>query len=751
MRSQQKKSKISKPSHAEQFSRRGIITTLSAGALAGVAFKDSIIDPEPAYAAELTLAGLESRIDKIAVYASVDRFPGMDPTGKTSSATALKAAMKAVPDGGTLIIPPGEYLVDSIISAGRLNISIYGYGAKLVQTVKGSSIISLSQTFTIIKASAVTAYNGTGNNSQNTTAADAAMFTTATATGWKKGDLVRIISDDVNADARPGAGGLASRTGEFAVVSSTEGTTVRLVGMLRDKYLTNVRVALMPKATIRIYGLEVATSDSGLNEVGGYGTLISLTGLYKPILKDIRSGQAGNQLIQFTACYGYLVDNLDAGYAVNKPDTNPAQLGYSIMDNCSSYGVIQNSIMRYVRHAYTDDTPRIAAADDTKFQYYGKTYGTRVINSHSLGTSGAAWDTHHCSENVSFHACSASHGGPGAPAFNLRGKGHSVTDGRAINMTIGVSVITESNGGESHGHTISNMYVKDASKTAVAVSIHPKGHTQAGVRDTRRNVTVDGLRVENTPTLFGIVNAKVKASNVDYTLSEGVDGVQYSVLKNQNSVFSLKNSDIDYTDNMKGTLEFCTALATTESVSPKTNVTSLKNVRFDMTPAVAARVARVISGPTHIVKMRDVELSHPLKYLVGDYAPGSSLQWRVDYEDAVAGSDANSGFHSYTNAAISSELKNVWASYERDITVQLSNTVKTTVTQLAPFQPGRLKGSILRFWVSGPEPVTVKHGSVVSATAVNYRTETKTKADKIMSAGSVTSFLWNGAVWMEIS
>lgn len=736
----------------QEFNRRNILAGLGAGMLAGGVANQTFFNPTEAYAAELSLTELETRIDRLAVYASPERFPGMDPTGATSSSAAIKTAMKAVPDGGTLIIPPGEYLVDSIISIGKFNITIYGYGAKLVQSAKGFSIISLAQKFSPVKASAVTTYSTTGNNPQNTTASDAATFTTATPTGWKAGEIIKIISDDPNVDARPAATGLASRSGEFAVVASTAGTTVKLVGMLRANYTTNVRVSVMPKDTIRIYGLEVATTDAGLETPGGYGALISITGLYKPILKDIRCAQAGNQLIQFTSCYGYIVDNLDAGYAVNKAEIDPAQLGYGIMDNCSSYGLIQNSILRYVRHAYTDDTPRITAGDDSKFHQYGKTYGTKVVNSHALGSSGVSWDTHHCSENVTFHGCSASHGGAGAAGFQLRGKGHSVIDCQSINMSIGLAVINEPNGGESYGHVANNMYVKDASKTAVAVSIHPKGHpAAAGVRDTKRNLTINGLYVDNAPTLFGVINSKVKASQVDYILPEGTDASSYVAVKNQNSDFSLYDSELDYTQNVKGKLEFFTALSAPDAVSPKNAVLAVKNVKLSMSDQVATRVERVVSGPAHIITARDVELSHALKYMMGDYEAGSSFKWSVTPQNSVANSDTNSGFHTFTDSAIAKDLKNVWSSYDRDITVELNNKQKT-VTVLAPFPAGKIRGSILRFWVSGVQPVTVKHGSVVlNKVTTNYRTQTLLKKDKVMAVGTVTSFLWNGTAWIEIN
>jgi hypothetical protein len=445
-----KKTKTQNNSSDKTLSRRGMLASLGLGAAGVIVLENSFFptDPLPAYAVEtneeLSLTKLAERINQIAVHASPDRFPGIDPTGATSSSDALKAAIKTVPKGGSFIIPPGDYIIDDNIANAQFNISIYGYGAKLIQNTAGKSVFVLdSKIPNFTSVSSIGTYKSSGSAS-STFETDLPVLNTAVATGWKKGDLVKVYSDDEIPEARPGTDGKASRFGEFAVVAYTQGNKVFLVGSLREKYTTkNVRVALVPKDTIRIYGLEIETKQAGIDKTGGYGALFVLKGLYKPIIKDVRCAQAGNQVIQFVGVYAYLVDNLDIGFAENKALTSPQQLGYGVLDNSSSFGVIQNSNMRFVRHAYTDDTPRVAANDNTNIAYYGRTFGTKIINCNSLGTSAHSWDTHHSSEGVMFISCSASNGGPGAAGFGLRGKNHTVIDGRINNMYTGVSVYTE--------------------------------------------------------------------------------------------------------------------------------------------------------------------------------------------------------------------------------------------------------------------------------------------------------------------
>ncbi|URM86118.1 minor tail protein [Gordonia phage BiggityBass] len=175
----------------------------------------------------------------VAVAATPEKFPGIDPTGTSDSTAGIQAAVAATPNGGTLIIPPGEYRVSATITNGGKSLLVSAYGARFTNYGTGS-VFSLSGGYesTIAVSSLV---EGTVQETENSL--PAVILTVANAPAWKKGDAVKLVSDDIIPGGRPETGASQRRLGQYFTVHESSGTTITLMGALDDPMATNLRVA----------------------------------------------------------------------------------------------------------------------------------------------------------------------------------------------------------------------------------------------------------------------------------------------------------------------------------------------------------------------------------------------------------------------------------------------------------------------------------------------------------------------------
>lgn len=729
------------------FGRRNLLAGLGLGVAGGMV---SGVFPEvagttPAYAAtgDLTPAQLLARINEIAVYISAANFPDIYPGTTQDSGPGIRSAIATVPVGGTAIFAPGTYRINTgSVNNGKKDITLSGYGVTFIQGSKAplfSASVSTKEQGTIYRVNTLTQVIEPGTG-QVDSPGRKAKLTTDVSTGFKSGQLVKVFSNDVNPDARTQVEAIASRLGEYAVVEQGSGKTFFLTGKLRETYNTqnNVRVVAAPTASIRLEGFEVISDTPALTGEG-YGALIQLAGLHRPTLRDIRCSQASNQVIQVVGCFGYLIDNLDVGYAVNKPLDSPAKLGYAVLDNSGFMGTVRNSNMRFIRHAYTDDTSRIAA-DEPSIIHYGRTFGTKIISCHALGTGSTSFDTHQASEAVEFIACTAVNGGPGMSGFQLRGKKHSVIDCKSIGMHHGLTVITESaKGGESYGHLVQNFSAIDCFAAALSVTVHPDGHPLAGQRQKMRTLFVDGLYAENCRHMLYASNAVVEVKNFEFQATEGVDGEEQFFVRTTNSETTVENGTVDFRKNLRGVPRYLVvSLATPENPA----ITTMRNVRVKHNADVAKRASRFMGGANHKVTLKNVSWDYSFAAMPGDFGPGSSLNWTCEYSESDPRSDLSSSFYYYAEDAIGKDLTSVWAADEKEVLVQIQPKGKNVTFK--PFPKGRVRGMKVSFWSAGAGTATILNGTAANTGNINAE-------NRVLQVGNRVTYQWDGTRWREIS
>lgn len=454
------------------------------------------------------LPDLSQTYGSYSVLATPERFPGIDPTGETDSATGLQAAIDAVPEGGTVIVPLGNYAIGARIFKSGKSFTIQAFGARFIKTVNDALFDfhgSYEPPMTVSSLNPATITDDTAGSTLGT-----AITVESGPTGWVRGDIVKVYGDDVIPGGRPGSRGMEARVGQFLIVSNVTGDVINCLGTLDDPYSTNIRVAKLTNKAVHIRGGIFATDPLGLT--GSWTTnMIQFRSMIGPTVRDVQIESTSYTGFRFTGCYGYTVDSCEVNYARN--DNAGGINGYGVQDSSSSYGRVTNYRARRVRHAYTDSSPFIAGTADPA--NYGRSFGTRISNSVAYGTANTAWDTHSWSQNITFSDVQAV---SSYKAFNARGRKHKFIDCSAIKCEAGGLCITnEVAGGESWGHYVKDFYAEDVPVRAIEANLNPAGSVSAGLRETRQS-TINGATIlAGGQDSIYILNASVRLDGLRFT------------------------------------------------------------------------------------------------------------------------------------------------------------------------------------------------------------------------------------------
>lgn len=376
------------------------------------------------------------------VYATTANFSGIDPTGTSDSGAGLTAAFNAVPDRGTLLIPPGTYLYSTVLTWQNKNVRIIAYGAKFLRTAATGAIVlqgSMGTTYTISSITeAIDTSFARGEQLPVTT-----LVLGSTPSGWVVGDYVKVAADDW---APPTTN---IRAGQVMQVISISGTTVKLAGYLRDNYTTNPRVARMPGGAAAPYkviweGGEFRDNDTLLAsgtmayaalqasrlvdpEIFGVRfTALTSPGLYLGHTYRARASITADRLLDGGSVYGYGCD--DGGEFT-----------------------VATVWANRIRHAYTTGPNQAGAGGNVGDM--GRVYGSKVYGI-AIGASQVAWDVHGDADNVTFIDCSAINCYYG---FQLRGINNKIIGGRIDGPCYpGAVVVSTSDTSDTHtyGHYV---------------------------------------------------------------------------------------------------------------------------------------------------------------------------------------------------------------------------------------------------------------------------------------------------------
>lgn len=650
-----------------------------------------------------------------------DDYGVLDKTGAADAYTPLQAALNATPNGGSLTIRPGVYaLSQPLVSTGK-SVHIKADGVKIVYSGTGAALSlngSYGQTFYVSGTTKATvAIDGV-------TTPVMELATTENAP-YRPGDTVKIVADNLIPGGRPEALGFGARTGQFATVHSVAGNVVRIIaGDFIDPMTVNVRMAKLNSYTATVTGMTFSvpagTVDASLSRA------IRFADLHKPIARNIDIEQAGAEGVLFVSCYGYLADNVSVGFGNNNPGNN--QYGYGVSDCMSSYGVVQNLKARFVRHAFTDSSFDIQAG--SPLTSYGRSYGAQV-NGVSHGSGGTSFDTHNCSQEMSFLDCVSYDSADNA--FNLRGRNHTLR-GRAVRPGTGLYVSSE-NGmdGDSWGHDI-DLVVESPRVRAVNFALR-KLSNNVEVRPTH----IRRLRATNVGAgAFTFTNATVKVSDLTFTVRPDAGTLATNYVIGLRSDLDIRNLRMDFTG-------LTTTPAGLIAVENRGGVTKFKADRVDVVlgeKTVADKFTWLILGENASSEFRinDMIIDYwtDAKLITQYFLMSLSSYVHHRILEPLGGASNYLYWSSSSNSAMTQALG-------RSILpeVILAGTIPTDV-DLPVLSPGRFIGQkIIVVNLNGVGVITVKNGPT-------YPIQTATGADLTVSHGQNVTLCWTGSVWQQI-
>lgn len=545
-----------------------------------------------------------------------------------------------------------------------------------------------------------------------------------------------------------------SRVGQFfdvMTVTKNVGantTTVVLIGRLLDPFTTNIRVARIRKdipnqvlgATISLSANRIAAD---VDNSQGTSNLISVVNAYMPVIRDVKFLQNISATINFNGCYGYLVDNISVGW--NK-DNSSSRFGYGVMDNSSAYGNIRNSRFNAVRHAYSDDTVRIAA-NNPNMQSYGRTVGTVVDDSIAVGTSSTSWDTHHCSEGVKFSNLQAWYSATHAVAF--RGRNHRAKGIEAYHCRTGVHVFNETGGGDSYGHVIEDVDIHGALVQAISATINTgtvgdnPGRFWNTISD-KNNVKYKNIRVTGiasaTPgapaafQFFNFENADVEVTDFFGEYPVAVDDAT-TPTRIVTSKLRGRDHDWDLSKNASGSFR----LYNTEGAV----AVDLDGIReFSPAGGLGTRMIRVLETNNAAARIH-------IDNVILDEATSSGVMPSTITSDSylnfsIRRSASDAGYTSASNTdvnAVDAPWKIRLGRTTKDFTVVVANAADAAVGILPA---GKRYGQRLTIVNTGTNPLTVNNGAGFLTSLSG------TTSDKIIGNRQAMVLVWtHNNVWAE--
>lgn len=623
---------------------------------------------------------------------------GATGDGVTNDAPFIQAAINACPDGGTVIVEPGTYVIATgplLISGKSITLDLTD---AIIQQKNDEEAVSFQGTLeTALTASGITVVTTSGDE----TPRPAVQVTLSAPVTWKRGDVVKLVADDVLPGSRtdgqlpPPAD--RNRVGQFLTVQAMNGpgTVATLMGTLRDPFTVNPRIARLLPITGHLVGgdFQVHPDFVAANFNSG---VIQMLNLQNPSIRGTKISRAGSQGIGMGNCYGYNIDGVTVNYSRNTPGT---ALGYGINDGVSEFGKVSNCHFIQTRHAWTTGAVAIPPADT--MNRYGRTYGTIISACTSQGSQHAAFDTHIDADNVTYTGCFAT---DTIFAYNLRGRNHNVFGCSARNVDFGVNMSDEALG-FSYGHTVDGLSIHGHTNVGIRIQSRQAGHPQEGARE-QRQVYVRNVNLENgTAMAMQIFNSTVVASNIQAQFVGIMPDAGFQLV---NSYLLGNNIDVDFADTLSGNImNGIFALRGDPAISRL----ALNGCRVTAGSIFTSRVNHIIDTQitvAHLIQVEGVKIPvMPGIKICNDLTIAGTIDW------AITSGAENSQYASLVDAQLTStdELEVIRQTRTGRFTLRTNQVANV---QIAPLPNGNTTGQEMTIINRGVGNVTILHGTAAN-------------------------------------
>lgn len=641
----------------------------------------------------------------------------------TSVNVALNTAISEVPEGSTIIIPPGEYVTSGAIQNNGKSVRIIAEGCRFIQGSQSSFAIftgSWGTTQTVTSITTVNVTTDTGN------VARATRLTLSTNVDWKAGDVVKIFSNNIIAEGRTPSGGRAGRHGEFCTVYSVNGNQVTLSGLLIDTHSLNVRAALLNQKTIEWVGGSYYGSDESFAN-NWTALVMQIRGLLKPSVKGFRIERASGIGVMFRSNYMPEISDLTVDFLSDR--FSPVmQLGYAVID-ASNYGLrYTNSKINSVRHAYTDDTSTILE-DDSNIEQYGRSYFALGKDVVATGCTSGAFSPHHYGYGHLFINCVANRSF--SSGFGMRGSHHQVIDCFIDLCSAGVNAFSEG-GGTTKGIKVVNLksrnvlthlaaQTNNSEQKEVALEVvggtYEGGQTFLFASATKVLMTgsprwIAGASLDNNSGASRVLNSEVVVKgSIEFDYSQNTSGTGLRVMLFSGGSECLFEADSLIVKNRNSASRMNSTLIGTDGSAAQSDTIRILEVVLEVPAGIAAGFnieESIFSWRTSDYKQNDIFVERLDNQINAGPAPSISRTTRLlTYIKAIAG----------------------------------SNVARTLGTLL----PGRYPGQAVIVSWNNP------NGGALLTIPNNSNIKTGTGSSRTLAHEQSVMLVWDGVVWRVVS
>lgn len=639
--------------------------------------------------------------------------------GVADDSAAIAATIAAASEDSTVVFPPGTY---------RLSEQIQNYGKALGFEATGAVFVKDGGFTTVRLEGAFDPFMQVSNLEETTiTEGDrdypALILTVSGAPEWKRGDVVKVISNDVIPGTKDEGNGSSQqgRLGQFFIVYDVVDSTVRVRGSMLDPFTTGIRVGRIQDIEVAWNGGTFDVTDHHIAEgnVARTMNLVNLAGSRVTNVKVKRSTSIG---VAVVGCFNTTVHNLNVRWAQNGLDVGA--LGYALV-NFSSQGLeVTGLYAQACRSGYTDGHGFLAA-DSTSWQSYGRPNNVLITNSVADGC-GTGFGTHSSGVLTTFDNVMAKDCYSG---ISFRGRENRASNVTVVNAkTTGVRIYTERNS-RTYACTIDGLTIHGC---AIAIEADMNTYSQSpryGVKETRpsvirnvdaRGVTGFGIRAENAQLI--IENVYVELVR---TAAGSGNSFTNSTVFGAGWVFDLNQVTVG---GGNGLLWIPAGGETRLQVAGITARGSM--VGFN----------KLIHGAngTHIVRLDDVLLDTYPASVMFDTLNTSS--W-IDYSFTV-GNERNSAYLPFNTAQATDAAALAQLAWTRDPVITARVTASPG-TILAALPKPAFRGQMLVLLNNGSGSLLVSNGAA-------YGTSLIGSADATVLTGRSMFFIGITDVWQEV-
>jgi hypothetical protein len=334
--------------------------------------------------------------------------------GTSDDAAGIQAAVtaaSALPYGGVVYLPPGDYVVNSIITCTASRVVIQGAGpgvTRILHGVTGSS--GTASTSAVFKFTGTVAAYGSptatlaANVAPSQASYDTGRNISVNALGGIAAGDVLLVGDNY-ADTFADPGWANRRRGELVRVESATGSTIILCTSVRDSYTTARSAAVWKPTLLTGNAVKDLTIRGRLTLGTGYTPGLYFFACRGVRVENVYLENLDGSGIVFARVYDGRID----GCIVQDLTDDGTRLGYGVVLGNVESVVVDGCRFYRCRHGVTT-----AGTSG----HVGYTRNVLVADCLASETTNTGFDTHPWTSDVSFIGCRAERTlGPG---YNIR-------------------------------------------------------------------------------------------------------------------------------------------------------------------------------------------------------------------------------------------------------------------------------------------------------------------------------------------